>query len=555
MIKHLRLCLLLVLFAAGLRQATATPNDEHTWALRGLSEVYDPFLWQPFGMKGDTWEVRIAESEENPGVYKIYDIYTTCPSVLDGSFALINPEKGSYMVIDARETENVQVIEFALNVKDTSYGYYEFEQRTSGTFKNGIIRFPVGAIHFGLEEVNLNTKGYYNTVPYEIKLPDAPDGSVALSNVSGLCGTDNKVTFDISKGKDAKGLKIAVFEGKHDPNSADFDLYSRTVESGKDVEEGPYELNLPHKGWQTAVIISTDENGDWAAGTTHYFFSSDYNPDEWTSLGMVDFQDDTFLPIFNVFDILDPWKVELLESKTTPNYYRVLNPWDNYPEPDILDGLVFHTGHNHYFDLDATYHPMMVAIPETPMGVSIEGNEMTISHIFRGNMLNDHQFKFRQDGVACTIGDRNFTANQEGVFSISIPENYFLRNLMFTVKNSDNALLTGAEFKVAGAAGASAVTDAKGYADFFLGGLDGTTREVEILLDGYEPYRFTVPFENEVEIIETVVLKTNSGVNGIEVNAGNESLKYYNLQGIEIEKPSQGVYIERRGNKVTKIIR
>lgn len=546
---------MLVLSVAGLQQAIATPDTENTWAPKGSSEVYDPFLWQPFGMQGDTWEIKIAESVENPGVYKIYDIYTTCPSVLDGSFVLTDPEKGSYMVIDTRETENVQVIEFALNVKDESFGYYEFEQRSAGTFKNGIIRFPVEAIHYGLEKVNLNTKGYYNKVPYEIKLPDAPDGHISISNVSGLCGADNKVTFEVSKGKDAKGIKIAVFEGKQDPNSVDFDLYGKTVESGKVVEEGPYELSLPYKSWQTAVVISVGDDGDWMDGTTHYFFSSDYNPEEWTSLGMVDFQDDTFLPIFGVFDILDSWKVELLESKTTPNYYRVLNPWDNYPEPDILENLVFHTGHNHYFDLDATYHPMMVAIPETPMGISIEGKELTISHIYRGNMLNDHQFQFRQDGVACAVGDRNFTANQEGVFSVSLPENYFLRNLMFTVKNSDNTLLKGAEFKVVGASEASAVTDAKGYADFFLGGLDGTTREVEILLDGYEPYRFTVPFDNEVEMIETVVLKTNSGVNGIEVNSGNESPKYYNLQGIEIEKPAQGVYIERRGSKVTKVIR
>lgn len=555
MIKQLRLCLLLLLSVAGLQQTIATPDTENTWDPKGSSEVYDPFLWQPFGMKGDTWELKIAESVENPGVYKIYDIYTTCPSVLDGNFALTDPEKDSYMVIDTRESENVQIIEFALNVKEQSFGYYEFEQRTAGTFKNGIIRFPVEAIHYGLENVNLDTKGYYNTVPYEIKLPEAPEGYVSLSNISGLCGADNKVTFDVSKGKDAKGIRIAVYEGKHDPNSADFDLYTRTVESGNDLEEGPYELSLPYNSWQTAVVISIGDDGDWMDGTTQYFFSSDYNPEEWTSLGMVDFQDDTFLPIMDVFDILDPWKVELLESKTTPNYYRVLNPWDNYPDPDIIEGLVFHTGHNHYFDLDATYHPMLVAIPETPMGISIEGKELTIEHIYRGNMLNDHQFQFRRNGVACNMGDRNFFANQEGVFSVSIPENYFLRNLMFTVKNSDNTLLKGAEFKVVGASVASAVTDANGYADFFLGGLDGTSREVEILLDGYEPYRFTVPFENEVEIIETVVLKTNSGVNGIEVNAGNESPKYYNLQGIEIEKPAQGVYIERRGNTVTKVIR
>ncbi len=148
-------------------------NETH-WKNIGTANVYDPFLWIPFGKPGDTWNLQVSESVENPGVYKIYDIYTSCPSVLDGSFFLTDPEKGSYMIIDTREPDNVKVTEFALNVSHSVYGEYFFAQRDPGTCKSGIIRFPVGAIHFNLSEVNADINGYYNynTVPYEIKLPN-----------------------------------------------------------------------------------------------------------------------------------------------------------------------------------------------------------------------------------------------------------------------------------------------------------------------------------------------------------------------------------------------
>ncbi len=556
MIRRLRLYFLLIVALAvpqAAVSATDTTADNNNWTNIGTANVYDPFLWIPFGMAGDTWDLQVAESVENPGIYKIYDIYTTCPSVLDGSFVLTDPAKGSYMIIDTRESNNVKVTEFALNVSDSGYGEYLFEQRDPGTCKSGVIRFPVGAIHFGLKEVNADTKGYYNTVPYEIKLPNGPDGSVTLSDTNGLCGIDGKATFNVTHGKDAVRLKIGVFEGKHDPNSVEFDLYDRTLESGKDFDGGDYEVSLPYSGWQTVAVISVDSEGDWMEGTTHYFFNSEFNPDEWVSLGKVDFQDDTFLPIYGVFEISDTRKVELLESKLTPNYYRVMNPWDNFPNPDVIEGLAFHSGHTHYFDLDATYHPMMVAIPESPMGVSVKGQELTISHQFRGNMLVDHMFKFRANGINLNIGGQDFIAGQNGVFAVSVPENYHPRNLMITVVNSDNEPIEGATFKVVGAESASGETDERGYADFFLGGLEGTTREVEILADGYKPYPLTLTFEDEADLTETVVLEKGSGID--EVDADAAAPRYYNLQGIEIDKPAKGIYIERRGSKVTKIIR
>jgi hypothetical protein len=44
-----------------------------------------------------------------------------------------------------------------------------------------------------------------------------------------------------------------------------------------------------------------------------------------------------------------------------------------------------------------------------------------------------------------------------------------------------------------------------------------------------------------------------SSVNVIDANADNSTPVYYNLNGIEVANPGTGIYIVRRGNKVSKI--
>ena len=51
-----------------------------------------------------------------------------------------------------------------------------------------------------------------------------------------------------------------------------------------------------------------------------------------------------------------------------------------------------------------------------------------------------------------------------------------------------------------------------------------------------------------------VVSKSSTGVENIEVD-NNASAVYYNLQGIEVANPENGVYIMKQGNKVTKVVK
>lgn len=46
----------------------------------------------------------------------------------------------------------------------------------------------------------------------------------------------------------------------------------------------------------------------------------------------------------------------------------------------------------------------------------------------------------------------------------------------------------------------------------------------------------------------------NGGVEGIEADNANAPVEYYNLQGVRVDNPTNGLYIRRQGNEVTKVI-
>lgn len=45
-----------------------------------------------------------------------------------------------------------------------------------------------------------------------------------------------------------------------------------------------------------------------------------------------------------------------------------------------------------------------------------------------------------------------------------------------------------------------------------------------------------------------------SGINNIAVDNANAPVQYFNLQGVEVANPENGIYIRRQGNKATKVL-
>ena len=86
-----------------------------------------------------------------------------------------------------------------------------------------------------------------------------------------------------------------------------------------------------------------------------------------------------------------------------------------------------------------------------------------------------------------------------------------------------------------------AVVNADQVANLYI----GASTNITIAATG--TYTITVDLE-----AKTLLLTTTVGVEGVEVETA--PAVYYNLQGIEVANPENGVYIVKRGNKVSKEI-
>lgn len=64
----------------------------------------------------------------------------------------------------------------------------------------------------------------------------------------------------------------------------------------------------------------------------------------------------------------------------------------------------------------------------------------------------------------------------------------------------------------------------------------------------------TVHPANQVES-KLVIKKQTSGINSAVVEEANEAPVYYNLQGVRVAEPTNGLFIEVRGNKAVKVLK
>lgn len=60
--------------------------------------------------------------------------------------------------------------------------------------------------------------------------------------------------------------------------------------------------------------------------------------------------------------------------------------------------------------------------------------------------------------------------------------------------------------------------------------------------------------DSETAESNAVIYSSTSGIENIEIN-NNASVEYYNMQGVKIEKPENGIFIIKQGNKATKVIK
>lgn len=71
---------------------------------------------------------------------------------------------------------------------------------------------------------------------------------------------------------------------------------------------------------------------------------------------------------------------------------------------------------------------------------------------------------------------------------------------------------------------------------------------VNILIDA------KLPSENHYLILSGYSVNTTTGIGNVEAADSNAPVEYFNLQGMRVDNPGQGIFIRRQGNKVSKVL-
>lgn len=87
-----------------------------------------------------------------------------------------------------------------------------------------------------------------------------------------------------------------------------------------------------------------------------------------------------------------------------------------------------------------------------------------------------------------------------------------------------------------------------------------TSMRVDKLPEGKNQFRYTVvavsgDMKKSAPSNPVDVELTTAGIEGIEADDANAPVEYYNLQGIRVDNPANGIYIRRQGSRVEKVVK
>ena len=481
------------------------PDGGYNWETIGEADYYDAITVAPladYGVPVQNFKVEIQESQTQPGIYRMVNIHDNNPNVGDMGLSLADPNVDSYMIFNTLDGGPV-ITEAEYNLLDpfTYENKYVISQTDFGSFENKVAVIPAGAIAVGLGIEPWNVLEFYENykpvIPSEysetvfmtqedlvIVLPGGTytpdtgaDYSFELLQLNMCANDDNIALIGFEGGEDIKSYKWEAIPGRYLATAGNLKIIA---EDGRDIEQGIYNIGLGNEaGWFSIFVVGLNDAGEVAAGDVLYFYNFAHNPEDWTSIGNVQFTDDTFGPVYGIDDAIAPIKVEMLESKTTPGLYRLVNPYATHKLAEEYEELIeCHFDHNHYIDIDAS-DIENVTISEVPIGITIYGEEHITLFSNEPGTLVDNKITFPKRGLGVGIfgGEEEgyYYANHAARFAVELPCTLNVK----AFDTNDNPV----EGAYVYAGSSEAVTDEKGEAKMELYGVIGKTVAVTVMKD------------------------------------------------------------------------
>lgn len=355
---------------------------------------------------------------------------------------------------------------------------------------------------------NYDVEDPYDADPvYDMVTINILDESTGQVKITNLLGYGNVVgTYDSEWGSITIPNQVVGYSEAY----GDDIIFSLVSDAGESVEgdlvlgyNKEEDLWVAYDSYGFAQTYNERVLGFYAAGSVALV--EEVDPDfGWTSLGDATFVDPWVIPAFGGEPSDYPWKVELQQNDSDANVYRLVNPYrtDEFPlaylnESGAINGYIqFNVSdpEHVYFDL---------------VDAGFAYSKLGITELYCYNNLT-----WAMNWLGC---DASTVVNW---FSSQVTLNTYFKDDVLTIGTPE---LNDAVF---------------GYQD------DKLADVVWVDSEGAA-----------APMYGSVTFPVTSGIKAVETAGTDAPVEYFNLQGVRVDNPSNGIFISRQGNVTKKVIR
>ncbi len=502
-----------------------------------IEDIATCYFWASYPVM---YNVDVYQDQNHPGVYRIVNPWKDYP-YLDACIkegGIFDQTENSYITIDATDPNHVVIPVSPLGLGDdddttqicSDYAIYEElglteEQAlaTAGVLADNVITFDQeNSLCLINTSISKNKVSYYDANIYgkfSLVLPGGETPVVYDIDVNvenGIC-PDKDGNFSITVTGDSRipNLYYKIFTSADDLYDADYTTLN-TDGTPININE-KFALKVPTTSDRKFYVLFAPADITDQVQEDNCGYIQLYNPEgnaaEWELLGTADMTEGLISGLFNNVEP-ETYEVTVEKSTTESGLLRIVNPYENWSY--AKDYLVDH-GHNHYIYINAS-DPDNVMMMDGPIGLELGD--------FGEVVINSELWDFVEEYGEWVLDYIDVFGYEGGKLAdnvITFPYSSYIL-MRFTNYNSENWYYTNLN--------RNPEYDDEAYA------ADPNNYDVSKYIDGDFKLDLTKAF---------------NGVESISVDNSSDSAVFYNLQGVRVANPDNGIFIKVVNGKASKI--